>query len=123
MSGDKIVVDTNILIYLLEGNEDLKNILTDFSIYISFISEIELLAKPAMNQEEKDAITSLLDGTYIIDVNKEIKRNTIANRNDYHLKLPDGLILATAQWLQLPLLTSDKAFEKAETNTANIIIF
>lgn len=96
MSGDKIVVDTNILIYLLEGNKDLKNILTDFSIYISFISEIELLAKPAMNQEEKDAITSLLDGTYIIDVNKEIKRNTIANRNDYHLKLPDGLILATA---------------------------
>ena len=123
MSGNKIVLDTNILVYLLEGNEDLKNILADFSVYISFISEMELLAKPNLKDSDKKAILALLRDTYIIDMNQEIKDKTVNNKINFGLKLPDGFILATSQWLQLPLLTSDREFEKAEESESNIIIY
>ncbi len=123
MSGSKIVADTNILIYLLEGSQDLKEILADFTVYISFISEIELHSKPGISQDEKRAINGLLEDTYIIDINNDIKQFTIANRNKYRLKLPDGMVLATSQWLDIPLLTSDKSFDKAEINDAHIVIY
>ncbi len=42
MDGISIVVDTNPLIYLLNGNEDVANMLDNKQIWISSISELEL---------------------------------------------------------------------------------
>lgn len=43
MSGKEILVDTNILLYLLKGNDTLEKILQGKNIYLSFITELELL--------------------------------------------------------------------------------
>jgi len=42
MSGNKLVADTNIILYLLNGDHTVKEILQGKDVYISFITEIEL---------------------------------------------------------------------------------
>ena len=43
MNGTKIVLDTNIILYLLDGNKELAVILNEMEIFVSIITEIELL--------------------------------------------------------------------------------
>ena len=43
MSGNSLVVDTNIVLYLLSGDETVAALLNDRQIYLSFITELELL--------------------------------------------------------------------------------
>ena len=43
MNGNKIVLDTNIILYLLDGNRELAIILDEMELFVSVISEIELL--------------------------------------------------------------------------------
>jgi predicted nucleic acid-binding protein len=42
MSGN-IFVDTNIAIYLLSGNEQVADLLDGQTVYLSFVTELELL--------------------------------------------------------------------------------
>ena len=44
MSGNRIFVDTNILIYFLIGDREVIEMISDKDIVISFITELELLA-------------------------------------------------------------------------------
>jgi hypothetical protein len=60
MSGRKLFLDTNIVLYLLNGDE------------------------------------------------------TIRLRKKYHTKIPDCLIIATALYLDLPLISSDSGFKKVD---------
>jgi predicted nucleic acid-binding protein len=43
MSGKEILVDTNIFLYLLKGSDALENVLQGKEIYLSFITELELV--------------------------------------------------------------------------------
>lgn len=54
----------------------------------------------------------MLETCVIIDVNSMIKQETIIIRRNYGLKLPDCIVAATAIYLDLPLITSDKDFKK-----------
>lgn len=123
MSGNKIFVDTNILLYLLKGDSKIKDILFRREIVISFISEIELLSFPFANQEEDLKVKNMLTFLTIIESNKEIKENTISVRKDYKMKLPDSMILATAEYCGLSLFTADKGFKKAENHDVVIYEF
>ena len=44
MNGIDFLADTNFLIYVLEGREEVE-VFADFSFAISFVTEIELLGK------------------------------------------------------------------------------
>ena len=44
MSGNKLFIDTNIVLYLLNGDQTLAELLHEKQLYISFITELELLA-------------------------------------------------------------------------------
>jgi len=46
MNGNRLFVDTNILLYYLKGNEDVVELIVDKDLIISFITEIEILAFP-----------------------------------------------------------------------------
>jgi predicted nucleic acid-binding protein len=43
MRGNSFLLDTNIILYLLDGKSELAEILDGTTVYISFISELELL--------------------------------------------------------------------------------
>ena len=44
MNGGNVLVDTNICLYLFSGNETIAEILDGNSIFISFITQLELLS-------------------------------------------------------------------------------
>ncbi|OYQ34408.1 hypothetical protein CHU92_11690 [Flavobacterium cyanobacteriorum] len=115
MSGNSILADTNILIYLLQGNEEIANYLNGKDIYISFISELELLSFPGLDDNDIENLRSFLGSVKIIDINASIKSAAINLRSNYKFKLPDSIVAATASFLNLPLVTADKQLLKAQT--------
>ncbi len=80
MNGNKIFVDTNILIYFLQGDKDVISMISDKEIVISFITELELLSLPKIPDKSKKLIKELLKICLIIDINAEIKALAIEFR-------------------------------------------
>jgi predicted nucleic acid-binding protein len=114
MNGDRILIDTNTAIYLLNGDSTLARLLDQKSIYLSFISQLELLGFPGIMAESEKMILEMLDNCVVIDINNFIKWEVIRLRRSYSLKLPDSIVAATALYFDLPLLTADKDFVKIE---------
>lgn len=107
MNGKKIVLDTNVVLYIL-ADKKLREILSENYIYISFVTELELLSYPKISKEEKRIILSFLEKVKIIDIENDIKKHTIDLRKSYNLKLPDAIICATAKHYDFILITEDK---------------
>ena len=87
MSGNRIFVDTNILIYFLNGDREVIEMISDKDIVISFITELELLAYPDLSKESNRIIKGLLSNCLIVDINNIIKNLTIDFRKNSKLKL------------------------------------
>lgn len=114
MNGNKLLLDTNIIIYLLSGDRTLADILHKKIIFISFITQLELLRYKDLTAKQKSMVIDFLNQSTIIDINQGIKDNVIELSNSHKLKLPDCIILATAIHLDLPLLSSDKDLTKVK---------
>ncbi|WP_010663449.1 type II toxin-antitoxin system VapC family toxin [Marinilabilia salmonicolor] len=114
MNGNKIFIDTNTAIYLLNGDTTLAEVLNGKRIFISFISQLELLGYKMISDDEVETIKLMLDSFAIIDINDKIKSLVITLRRKYSIKLPDCIIAATAIYYDSPLITSDKGFKKIE---------
>ena len=114
MSGNKLFLDTNILIYFLGGDDTLATFLNERVIYTSFITQMELLSYSQLTPTEEQAIEQLLSQCVITDMTPEIKTEAIRLRKKYRLKLPDSIVMASAIYHELPLVTSDKDFSKVE---------
>jgi hypothetical protein len=112
MNGDKLLLDTNTVLNLLNGDETLADLLNNKDLYLSFISEIELLGYHKITSKETQLIKAFIKECFVIDVNTEIKNKTISIRSKYGIKLGDSLIAATSLYLGFPLVTSDKGFNK-----------
>lgn len=114
MSGRKLFLDTNIILYLLNGDETLAELLYMKQLYISVITEIELLGFNGINTEDEKIIKEFILQCKVININEKIKDETIRLRKKYHTKIPDCLIIATALYLDLPLISSDSGFKKVD---------
>jgi predicted nucleic acid-binding protein len=121
MSGNKIFIDTNIAIYLLDGDTSLAEILNQKQLYLSFITQLELLGYYGLTKQQEQQIEYMLENSVVIDINNKIKQEVIKLRRNYHIKLPDCIVAATAMYLDLPLITSDKGFNKIEE--LNLMIY
>lgn len=99
------VLDTNIVIYLLEGR------LTDAPMparpMISVISEIELFSHDGLRPEGETAIRTFLRIAEIVELTSEIKEGAISLRRRNHLTIPDAIIAATAVSRDAELWTND----------------
>ena len=111
MSGDKYFLDTNAVLYLLNGDETLAEFLYGKQLYISVITELELLGFKNISTKEHKQIVSFLSDLVILNITDEIKEIVIELRRSSNLKLPDCIIAATSLWLRLPFVTSDKQFK------------
>lgn len=110
MNGDRLFVDTNIVLYLLNGDTTVAESLNQKSSFIYFITELELLSFKLLSTEEERIIQNFLNASTIVEVNAEIKKQVVEIRKTSRLKLPDGIILATSHFLNVPLFTADKQF-------------
>jgi len=114
MNGNNLLLDTNIILYFLNGDQTLIPLLEEKKLYVSFITQLETLAYKGITSEEQAKVNQFLSECIIIDINPVIKNYAIELRRQYDLKLPDSIIIATSLYLNIPVLTADKEFKKAE---------
>ena len=65
----------------------------------------------SINKENKKNAQNLIDNCYILEMNTEVKEQTILLKQKYKLKLADAIIASTAIVYKLPFLTSDADFK------------
>ncbi len=112
MSGNSILIDTNIALYLLNGDNTIAELLDGKDVYLSFISELELLGFQDLRDEDLPLIEEFLNSCIIVDLNQAIKKITIELKRAQKIKLPDAIIAATSKYMNLPLISADQGFEK-----------
>ena len=112
MSGTKLLLDTNIVLYLLNGDQTIAELIHEKQLYISFVTELELLSYSRLSDEDQSQIRSFVNECRVINITEQIKKQTIEIRREHKVKLPDSIIAATSKYLDVPLITSDQGFKK-----------
>jgi hypothetical protein len=87
---------------MLGGDKTLSDFLFEKELCISIITEMELLSYKHITAKEQKVISNFLKELVVININDEIKENTIDLKKKYQMKLPDCIIAATASWLKIP---------------------
>jgi predicted nucleic acid-binding protein len=111
MNGNSVILDTIIVLYLLNGDQVLSELFNRKKLYLSFISQLELLGFRGITAKQYTELSKFIQECIVIDINEEIKKEVISLRKNSKLKLPDSIVLATARFLSLPLITSDQVFK------------
>lgn len=114
MNGNNLLIDSNIILYLLNGDRALAQFLSDKRLYVSVISEIETLSYPPLTPNDISVIHNFFQELTIIELTSEIKQKSIEVHRNYRLKLPDAIIAATALYYSFPLFSADSIFERIE---------
>lgn len=113
MSGSvDLLVDTNMFIYLFEGNQSAGSSLTGKNIYYSFITELELIGVPGITEFQKKIVSEVLNDGIKIMYSESIARIALEIKQAKHIKIPDAIIAASAIDRNLPLITADQDFDK-----------
>lgn len=112
MNGVDLFVDTNVLINLAEGKSGVDQYLESNNLFVSVVSEIELLGWHKITTSQKNYFKSLLGDCSVIGITNPVKELSIQLKQKNKVKLPDAIIAASALHLDIPLLTFDKGFEK-----------
>ncbi len=111
MNGINFILDTNAIIYLLSGNNVMKQFLTN-KFGLSIISKMELLSYSDIKENDEIIIKDFLNECIIINLNQNIEQTAISLRKKYKIKLPDSIVASTAICYNIPLITADKGFSK-----------
>jgi len=56
MNGNSILLDTNIVLYLLSGDEVLAELLHHKKLHVSFVTELELLGYQNITGQEQEEV-------------------------------------------------------------------
>jgi len=89
MSGNKVFLDTNIIIYILSGNEKYINKFLDKEIYVSIITEIEVLSYKFKSIEDENIAKKFFENVNIVDISCFVKNLIISIKKENKVKLPD----------------------------------
>ncbi len=112
-----LVLDTNIVIYYLQGLEDISNwvehhLAKGQRFAISAMSLVELLSYPSISPEEIFHIEQWVRAVCVVDVDPDIARCAALLRRRRRLTTTDAVIGATALALGVPLVTRDVRLSK-----------
>lgn len=121
MNGHKVVADTSLIINFFNGRELAGRLVDQRQIWLSSISEIELLGFHGINDTEISLLKDFIDNCMIVELSKSIRDIAIDLRRIYKLKTPDAVISATAKYLDMPLVTYDRDFEKVKEVSSIIL--
>jgi len=122
MSGNRLLLDTNILIYLSKREINLEDFASkDDVLYISVITLMEAKGYLFSNKKEEAIIDALCNNLIKVYLTDEVIETVITLRKKHKIKLPDAIILSTAIENDLKLITrNSKDFEAADPN--NLVV-
>ena len=112
MSGNKLLVDTNILIYYFDGNLKARQLVDGNHIFVSAITVIEVLGYLRISPSEEQTIRSLLQNCQLVELTPSIRERAIRLKQTIRIKTPDAIIAASALELGLSLATGDSDFDR-----------
>ena len=126
MSGNKLILDTNAVIFLLKGHQELLDFVKSADwIAISIISKIEFLAFERLTEVDKNLFDRFLSRVDIVDLangNEGLFENIVKIKQKYNkIKLPDAIIISSAIVNGCSLVTADK--QLAQVNELEVINF
>ena len=103
-------LDTNAIIYYLKGDSSASDVLTeifsqDATLYISAVTEVELLGFPNLSDFGSGQILQFIDAIAVIPLDSQIARAAAQIRRSYRGGLADSVIAATAMFTGTKLLT------------------
>lgn len=109
----KYLLDTNFVIGLHQFDEKVIEVIKHQKIdyqccAISVITYLEVLGFTGHSEADKHSLRNLLSLFTCFELTKPIQQQTIEIRQTRKIKLPDAIILATAQVHSLALMTFDK---------------
>ncbi len=106
MSGRKLLLDSNILIYIAQKQLAPNTfVLPDDQLFLSDISFMETLGYPFADLIEKQETEKLIAVLNRWPIEEDIVQQVIAIRQNRRMKLPDAIILATALFHDCALVT------------------
>jgi predicted nucleic acid-binding protein len=92
------------------GDRSIQQILQGKVIYISFVTELELIGMNLPKVSDLLKVKAILSDAIILPLNELIKDHYRRVRGNYRLKLPDSVIAATSIAYRLPFLSADRQF-------------
>jgi predicted nucleic acid-binding protein len=103
-------LDTNAIIYYLDEEPTVVPLLEpilgqEMAIFVSVVTELELLSHPGLTEEDMAAIQQLLMSVVIFPLESRLAQLAGALRRQYHLKTPDSVVAATALLTHTTLVT------------------
>jgi len=112
MTNNNYLIDSNIIIYHLNNNKVATNFLIKYLELsaISLITYIEVLSFDFDSIDEENQVKELLNQFTIFDIDKSVSKQALINRKLKRIKLPDNIIVSTAQVNNLTLVTKRKPF-------------
>lgn len=116
MSGTRYLLDTNAVIAITKGNEELLfRLNTANFVAFSIISIIEFLSFPNLSQKDKSVFEEIITEAFVFNLTFDDKKliEAISKIRIYNrLKLPDAILAATAMINNCTLISNDKEFAK-----------
>ena len=117
-----MVLDTNILIAYLNGDEGIITAVSDWKkegriLFISSLSTAEVLSLPGLSLDDIAIIKKFLHDFISIPFDDTLADSASLIRRAYHIGITDAAIAATALTRNVPLVTRDKQFLKIKELT------
>lgn len=105
MSGEKVLFDSNVIIYLSK-RELSRDYIDQFEdIRISVITYMEILGFRFRSEQEENLVHELVGLFETVFISPAIADKVIEIRKNHSIKLPDAIIAATAICESLSLVT------------------
>jgi predicted nucleic acid-binding protein len=110
MNGNKAILDTNVIIFISKQQIDIDTLLSLYDeFYVSIVTYMEVYGFEFENEKERILIDEIFDIIEIVNVNMPIAEKVIEYKTSKRkkIKLPDAIILATANFIKADLLSDD----------------
>jgi len=110
MSGNRVVLDSNVIILISKGKLDTELLLKRYDeFWVSILTVMEVYGYDFDKVAEREIIDEFFSNLEVLDVDIRIAERVVEYRRSpkRKIKLPDAIILATASFLGAELLTGD----------------
>ena len=112
MSGERLLLDTNVIIGFLKGETHIvrfldKRLKEGAVLFASQITRMEMLSYHGLSKKDEVEIKAFLADMQILMLDTHVEAKAVAVRREHRLKLPDAIIVATALVNDCILVTCD----------------